>query len=279
LAFQVNELAWILRNGTPVLLLATDVGLYEIVVQPGAAPVQVQVDPQLPAERGFYAVATHTATSGIVTVAVAAQSLGGVYLSVEGGAARTFRKKSVNLPANEDIRVLEIEDSSPNAYVWAGAAAQEGNAGSGCYRWQLRGVQDPPEGWVGYNKGWQGGSCRALAFQQKQIFAATHRSGILRLDASQQEKAEWQAPSVTCGLPMRDPGRFLPIDVVAARPQGDSPLLMAGSAAGVHCTTDLGRTYTPTAPAEFIEKVTLPATWLFVSGDHLLTVKSEDETR
>ncbi len=275
-AFNINDLAWAMRDGVPILFLATDVGLYEVQARPGSSPIQILVDPQLPADRGFYAVATYTDVRGVAHVAVAAQSLGGVYLSIQGGQPNSFRKKGANLPPTEDIRVLRVQVDGPRAFLWAGAAALEGSNGSGCYRWELRGTQDPPEGWKAFSQGWQGGSCRDLAFQRMHVFAATHRLGVMRLDASQ-ENAAWQAPAVTCGLPLRDPGRFHPVDAVAGSLPSAAPLVMAGGVAGVYRTLDGGVSYETSSNAEFREKVTLPKTWLFVSYDPEMTVLSEDE--
>ncbi|MCA9940289.1 MAG: baseplate J/gp47 family protein [Anaerolineales bacterium] len=276
LAFTVNGLDWIMRDEVPVLFLATSRGLYEIAVEPGTAPIQVLVDPQLPQERGFYAVATHTDVRGVVTVAVAAESQDGIFLSVNGGLPGSFRKKGMNMPATEDTRVLEIQDEGVRAYLWAGTNALEGSNGTGCYRWELRGLQDPPEGWQSFGLAWQGGSCKGLAFHRNVVFAASHRTGVLKLDLGQ-EKPAWQAPLVTCGLPLRDPGRFHPVDAVAAAPDVTNSLVMAGGIEGVHRTSDSGVSYTASSTKEFIEKVTLPDTWLFVSDGHQVTVLREDE--
>src|SRR5579884_1960900 len=43
-AFQVQDMAWTLRGGVPVLLMATSAGLYELSMQPGSSPIQVLVD-------------------------------------------------------------------------------------------------------------------------------------------------------------------------------------------------------------------------------------------
>jgi hypothetical protein len=52
---------------------------------------------------------------------------------------------------------------------------------------------------------------------------------------------------------------------------------MAGGAKGCFLSKDGGTTYTSSSNHEFSDKVTLPATWLFVSGGHDITVVSEDE--
>jgi hypothetical protein len=161
--------------------------------------------------------------------------------------------------------------------LWAGAAAPGGDdPGKGCFNWELRGTEDPPEGWRTFGKGWTGGSCRALAFQGTRVLAGTHRAGVLRLTAGMRDAA-WQALEVTCGLPLRDPGRFHPVNTVAVDPAGRQ--VMAGGAAGVFRSQDGGVTYASCSLKVFVEAVTLPPTWLFVSGEHEILVVSEDEAQ
>lgn len=257
------------REDMPVLLLATDEGLYELALQPEGSPVPVLVDPQRQ-DLGFYAVAASRNLRGEISVAVAAQETRGVYLSSEGGQDKTFRHIGLD---GEDIRILEIQYEGPQSFLWAGvAAAGADDPGRGCFRWELRGREDPPEGWRAFSEDWEGGSCLSMAFLNSHVVAATYRSGVLRLDLSQSSPS-WQAPDVQCGLPLRDPGRFQPVETVAAR----SGLVMAGGDEGVFRSEDEGATYRSTTSREFTDKVTLPATWLFCSGEHQITVVSEDE--
>jgi hypothetical protein len=269
-AFNVVDLAWMVRGDYSVLLLATDKGLYELPVRPGGSPVQLVVDPK-DQDRGFYAVATATDTRGGVSVAVAAQNLGGVFLSSEGGRSESFR--SIGLK-KDDVRQLAVQYDGPRAFLWAGVAAAGGDdPGKGCYRWELRGAEDPPEGWREFTKEWKGGSCLGIAFQGAIVLAATHRSGVALLDPVR--KGTWQAPDVRCGLPLRDPSRFNPVLTVAVDPQ--NRLVMAGGAEGIFRSRDKGIGYRNASSKEFTEKVTLPGTWLFVSGEHDVTVVGEDE--
>jgi Baseplate J-like protein len=271
LGFGVEDLTWILREGAPVLLLATAKGLYELRARSGATPVQVLVVAAAP-DLGFYAAVAASDAFGAVNVAVAARQTGGVYLSVAGGEAGSFRKIGLE---GEDVRALEVQADGPRLFLWAGAAAAGGrDSGRGCFSWELRGSADPPEGWQGRSQGWQGGSCHALAFQGSRVFAATHASGVLRLDAGK-AGAAWEAPGVGSGLPLRDPGRFHPVRAVAADPDGR--MLMAGSAGGVVRSRDGGAGYAAASSREFLDKVTLPRTWLACSGEHQIEVVSEDE--
>ncbi len=275
-AFAVNDLAWTLRDNEAVLLLAADAGLFEITV--GRSPVQILVNPR-DQDMGFYAVVAHTDVRGISSVAVAAQSLGGVYLSNTGGRPNTFRQIRSKLPRDSDVRVLAVQYDGPRAFLWAGTAATGGGVGRGCYRWELRGKEDPPEGWVAYSGGWEAGSCKGLAFHRSQVFAATHRLGVVTLDASRLN-TRWVAPAITCGLPLRERDQqrlFYPVEAVAASLDLADALVLAGGAQGVYRSQDVGRSYTASSSKEFIEKVTLPNTWLFVSDDHDIEVISEDD--
>ncbi len=121
-AFAINDIAWTLHKGAPWLLLATNVGLYELAVahvEEGAGPVQVLVDNADP-DLGFYAVVTSWDLRGQASVALAAQKTQGVYLSGEGGRRDTFRMIGLQ---KTDIRTLAVQYDGPRAYLWAGVAA------------------------------------------------------------------------------------------------------------------------------------------------------------
>jgi hypothetical protein len=113
-----------------------------------------------------------------------------------------------------------------------------------------------------------------LAFQGTQILAASHRQGVLRMDLANPNPG-WQASDVRCGLPLRDPSRFQPVDALAATPEGQQ--VMAGGREGVFRSQNGGETYAPTSSPDFQEKVTIPPTWLFCSGEHEIQVVSENE--
>ncbi len=271
ISFEVEDIAWTEREDTPLLFLATDEGLYELLLQPESTPVPVLVDPQQQ-DLGFYAVTASKDGSGEINTAVAAQETGGVYLSSKGGRSNTFRH--IGLRGN-DIRTLEIQYDGPRSYLWAGAAAAGGDdPGSGCFQWELLGQEDPPGGWQSYDDGWEGGSCLSIAFLENYVLGASYRSGVLRLDTAQSSPS-WQIPDVQGGLPLRDPGRFQPVETVAAR--NESGLIMAAGSEGIFCSEDGGTTYRSISNRESTDKVTLPDTWLFCSGEHQITVVTEDE--
>jgi len=273
LAFRVSDTAWTQRGNTPLLLFATDAGLYELLISPGSSPIQVLIDPAAPG-LGFYAVTVATDLQGVVSVAVAAANTGGVYMSKQGGLTKTFRMTGLK---GEDVRRLAIQYDGPRAFLWAGtASAGPEDSGKGCFRWELRGTEDPPEGWQAFNKGWNGGSVRSLTFLGQRVFAASHHAGVQRLDASSTANT-WQALNVNCGLPLRDPGRFHPVDAVMA--DNAEKLLMAAGLQGVLLSRDEGVTYRACSTKEFSDMVTLPETWLFVSGEHILNVVNDHEAK
>jgi hypothetical protein len=267
--FVVNDVAWSKQGEAPTLLLASDVGLYEVGLDSGATFVQILVTPQQ--TRGFYSVAVSLDALGHRNVAVAAQAGGGVWLSSEGGAPETFR--DTKTLAREDIRVLAIQREGPRAWLWAGAAAAgSDDPGKGAWRWELRGGDDPAEGWVPFGRDWKAGSCWGLAFHEGTVYAATHHGGVPQLDARRADSA-WKTPSVNSGLKLRDPTQFLfeQLDTVAA----GGGLVLAGGDFGVFASTDGGVNWGPKSQTEFTETVELPSTWLFVSGTHELSVESE----
>jgi hypothetical protein len=66
----------------------------------------------------------------------------------------------------------------------------------------------------------------------------------------------------------------MPGDAVAVKPDGS--LVLAGGKQGVFLSTDRGAQYVPAATTSVGDKVTLPETWLFVSGAHQIDVVAEE---
>jgi hypothetical protein len=274
LGFRVYDAEWILRDGREVLLLASDVGLYEMgATEPN--PVQIVVDPASP-EIGFYAVTAATDARGAVTVAVGTEEKKGVFVSSQGAAPDTFRHVGL---ADRDIRSLAVQHAGPITFLWAGAwALGPDDEGDGCSRMRLRGWADEVEGtedverWEHFATGWKGGSCYSLAVTDTTVLAGTHRAGVLTLDAAARSP-RWTAPDLDCNLPLHSVGRFHPIDTLAARPG----LFMVGGAEGVYRSRDGGTRYEKVSSREFTEAVTLPETWLFCSSEHEVEVVGEDD--
>jgi len=188
-----------------------------------------------------------------------------------------------------DVRVLAVQYQGPRSWLWAGTFALSGDdPGKGCYRWELRGDEDPVAGWETFNANWKAGSCHGLTFSASGVLAATHRGGVLLLDPTKQNP-QWQSPDINSGLPLRDrTGRFVTIDCIAANPAGT--MVLAGIAGnddqstgrGIYRAPDQGANFAAwkfalSSTSHFTDKVTLPETWLFTSGAHEITVVSEDD--
>jgi hypothetical protein len=265
--FAVQDLAWMDRDGAPILLMATDVGLYELPAGRGAETVQLEVDPK-DKDLGISAIAVSRLVRGAQNIAVAVEGTGGVYLSSDLGA--TFRH--IGLPG-KNVRVLEVQHNGPQAFLWAGITVPSGEAeGEGCYSRELLGDQDPPEGWQAWTDGWHGGSCRGLAFLETRVMAATHHTGVLLLDAVS-AGAAWTLPDVESGLPLQSPGRFEGVDAVAADRRAAQ--VLAGGERGIFRSRDRGATYEECSRHEFNEEVTLPPTWLFCCGESEIEVTTD----
>lgn len=273
LALAITDVALTIRENVPVVLLATDKGLYELVARDGATPIQVLVDPAN-ADCGFYAVAASTRGRGGVTVAAAAQSMGGVFVSSRGGQSTTFALSGLK---GQDVRELGIQYDGPRMFLWAGQAAAGGDPGKGCLRQELLGAEGgAAQEWRPFADKWEGGSCRGLTFAGSYVFAATHRAGVLRLDSARRD-SQWETPDVRCGLPLRDVGRLHPVDSVASDPDGR--LVLAAGVEGVYRSANAGVQFTASSRQDFEDEVQLPPTWLICSGEHEIEVVSSHASR
>lgn len=269
--FSVEDMAWALRDGAPLLFLATSVGLFELPMQGDAGYVQVFVRPD-DQQIGYYAVAATSGKEGL-TVAVASQKKGGVFLSSQGGKGNTFRNIGM---ADEDVRVLAIQYDGSRAFLWAGLAARgAGDPGKGCFAWELLGDQDPPDGWQTFDRDWLGGSCVELAFRGSSVLAGTYDAGVLWLE-KRSDKDSWHAPDISCGLPQVS--REHPLERVDALATDlRSGVLLTGGKSGVFRSRDGGQHYESCSHTVFTDKVALDPNWLFCSGEHEIEVVTKGE--
>ncbi|MEV2239651.1 putative baseplate assembly protein [Micromonospora sp. NPDC049891] len=266
---RIGDLAWIDRDGAGALLVATDTGLYEVSLLPGAVPLQILVDPA-DADRGFYAVRAFVSERGAAGVAVAAQAGFGVYLSNNAGRPGSFGHVGL---ANVDNRVLAVQYDGPATLLWSGAGEPDPNKpGQGCFRARLF---ESDVKWQALSAGWLGGTCRDLAFSGSLALAATQSGGVLRLDTLAAQP-QWTSVSVNCGLPLRDRTRFMPVDAVAATGATER-LVLAGGERGVH-RSDQAVEWSASANQSTADVVTVPDTWLLCSGEHDIEVVRQDAT-
>jgi hypothetical protein len=269
--FTINDISWTLRDNLPLLILATDEGLYELSLQAGASPVQILVDAQKPT-LGFYAVTASVGIRGTFYIAVAARNSDGIYLSAQGGKSESFTNIGLQ---GENVHVLEIQTDGVYTYLWAGVTVAGNEAGKGCFRWNLQGSSMPNEV-VNFQKGWEGGSCHGIAFKDSLVFAGTFEKGVLWLDTAKGEAATWHTPLLECGLPIRDADRlFFPIDTIASL-TGQNYVFIGGRR-GVFRSGDNGTNYESVSQKVFSDKVTLPPTWLFCLGENDIEVIGENE--
>ncbi|SCG52069.1 putative baseplate assembly protein [Micromonospora echinaurantiaca] len=270
LASRITDLAWIDRDGAGALLVATDTGLYEVSLLPGAVPLQILVDPA-DADRGFYAVRAFVSERGAPGVAVAAQAGFGVYLSTAAGRPGTFGHVGL---ANVDNRVLAVQYDGPATLLWSGTGEPDPKKpGQGCYRTRLF---ESDVQWQPVQTGWIGGTCRDLAFAGPLAVAATQSGGVVRLDTLAAQP-QWAPVMVNCGLPLRDRTRFLPVDAIAAT-AGPDRLILAGGERGVYRSGN-AVDWAASANQATADVVTVPDTWLLCSGEHDIEVVRQDATR
>lgn len=265
-AFPVYTMVWTPQKKVLRLLLATKKGLYE--VRPGKGPLQIAVG--LVDKNGFTAVAAKSSQTGVVRVAVASFQGGGVYVSDDGGRADSFKFLGLK---NEDVRVLAIQEDGPRHYLWAGITAVGNVSGKGCYFFDLT---NPAAGWKNYHEGWRGGSCYSFAFDETQVYAGSFHGGVLALNISK-INSTWQPLLLGSGLPIRpDSERLYPVEAVAVT-SGEKGRLLVGTEVGLY-SADLNQEkfrFRECSQVEFVDKVTLPDTWLFCSGQHAIEVMEE----
>lgn len=271
LGFGLADLAWVVRAGTPVLLLAGERGLYELALAPGAVPVQNLVDVGQP-DLGFHAVASFVDVRGRAGVMVAAEASRGVWLSAEAGAPESFRPAK---PKGEDIRCLTVQYDGPSVVVWAGRAVPEGE-GVGCLRLRLDelsrvDVESLATAWEDLRVNWTGGSCWAVEVFGDHVYAASQSGGVLRLALGAATPA-WLRPDVNCGLPQRDRARFEPVTSLSATGTGERTMVLAAGPHGVHRSRDLAATWHRCSKRVVDDVVTAHETWLFCSGEHRVEV-------
>jgi hypothetical protein len=307
--FKVEDMAWALRANNIFLLLATDKGLYEVKVAGGHVQathaglfVPIGVIPDNP-NHPLYAVNVIEAQNGSFKVIVAAKSSAGIYLSYDSSLSTVVDEATgFSQPGFQrlglvgtDIRHLAVQYFAEHTFLWAAAMAQA-DEGKGCYCWQFDAEEIIPQtssDWV--SSSWTGGSCLALAFLERQVFAATAWGGMLTLTAdpdNPESVLRWQRiereqlPRLHTPLEneQRDRQFFMALKTVASNADcisfGERPLLMTGGDQGLYRSQDRGQKFDNVAPLEFNRPqdiITLPQNWLFVAGDFEITTRNQAE--
>jgi hypothetical protein len=268
-SFRIHDMAWLVRNGVLLLMLATDVGLYELSLKTGALLKQVDSSNK---QLGFYAIAIASDVRGQSTrVALAAKNSGGIFLAVLGNDVKSNTFKNIGLK-KYDIRVLKVQYTGSRLYLWAGATVYGAQAGKGCFRLELREEQSGRESWQHLNRNWKGGSCHDIAFLETKVLAATHSGGVLSYNVSQ-KKAAWETLTdshLPRWIKKAEKG-FIPLDAIATHRESDKVLV--GGRVGVYRSQGGDQPYSSCSSKEFSESVSLPDNGLFCSDEHELTVE------
>ena len=207
---RIEDIAWMDRDGEPILLLATDVGLYQLPITARRRP---RPDPRRRRpnqDMGFYAVAVSRggARRGQRRGRGAARSKG-VYLSSEGGRSGTFRNIGL---AGHDVRALAVQRDGPNRFLWAGiathAATRRARApipGSSSAR------EDPVEGWRAWSRAGRAAAASTSPSSRARSSPSSHQSGVPALDTGRPnavvaEAGRRQRPAAARHQPL-PPGR------------------------------------------------------------------------
>ncbi|MBN1983466.1 MAG: baseplate J/gp47 family protein [Chitinivibrionales bacterium] len=270
--FEVEDVCCSLRSSTVLLFLATDKGLYELLCTENPSPLQIVVDPVLDA-KGYYSVGDVIDLLGTHFVAVAAQNKKGVYLSSKAGATNTYSFIGLR---DKDVRKIIVDQRGARVFLWACITVGGNEAGEGAYRVELRGTEIAANEWEAFSRGWKGGSCNGVIFDDGKVLAASHNAGVL-VNRNGVSSDYWEASAIGCGLPTRDVEKiFQPVKVVGNTKE--PYVVIVGGPVGLFRSSD-GIAYESICKKDYLETVPLPPNWLFCSGTHLIEVEKEDETR
>lgn len=276
-AFHVEDITAGRQGEAEVAFLATDAGMFRLNLTDGAIPETITVEAAQPT-LGIYAVQVVSAVGAELQIAAAAQELGGVFVSFQGGRSGTYQQLGLT---GVDVRRLVLHQIPGRRFLFSGAFATGDDPGSGIAQIELLPYQVSADGWRRVGSEWVGGSCRDLTIVGVQIFAATARSGVATTELAGERP--WRAATVDSGLPLREVGRFQPLVAV----QASQNRLLAGCVGGVFATRRGDATartpsalttlaWTLASSAVFTERIALPSTWLFAPGEHQLSVRYDD---
>jgi uncharacterized phage protein gp47/JayE len=273
---RVYDIEWVTRSiGNPTLYIASRKSLRRLELSRGSGSNNLE---ELEKDsggggNGFYAVAAARHPMDVPFVAIAARELGGVLISRQGGAKRSFEK--VPNTQGKDVRKLRFQTEGDRMYLWASVAATAGDEGTGLLRIEARADGLDPGGWVEFNNGWAGGSCQAFDFEGSTLVAGTNRGGVMTTDLSAKTPA-WEGSKLNCGLPINNErSALLPITAIAIL-TGDPQRVLAGTEEGLFVRAD-DESYLPTGGTQFTDTVPLPKSWLYCAGTHSIEVFTDGE--
>lgn len=272
---EPRDMAWAVIEGGPSLFVATTRGLFELGSDE-AAPRQrlvVASDETL----GIRSVATARSEAGQLFVAVSGDEFPGLYVSSDGG--RKFDPVKV-APTGNDVfvRVVRYRRIGLRLFLCAGSSVTGGqDLGKGVFIAEVEGGRAPS---FTTRPKWDGGTCYSLAFAGDAMFAGTNRSGVARLGSLTTDANEPWVPSKpsSSNLPTLDTQQrvFVPVPAIACKVDAERGLsLLAGGDRGVFASKE-GDVWAEASMSVFQEGIDLPRTWLLCSGEHSVTVTTDD---
>lgn len=266
---QVHDLDFLSREGRPTLLLACADGLRELTPDAERNWRRIPVDPGHEGKPAW-AVATAPNPPGSAsrfTVIVALEGRG-LYHSARDGLAASYRAIGPRGQEGRMFRTLKTHVHAGRARVWAGIRLPGGAEDApGCFEYPVTG-EDAEPAVIPHFEGWNGESCRDIAFMDSLVLAATHGTGVHILDLSQADM-RWRPASVECGLPQRNIGQLQPIAAIAARAGRAmaAPERLGEARGGGIYASDDGRRWELVTDPRSRGRITLPPDWLFCSAE------------
>ncbi|MCB9646146.1 MAG: baseplate J/gp47 family protein [Deltaproteobacteria bacterium] len=302
---EIRDIEWIERGGHPVLLVATDRGLWARTwgMEAGQQPVAIAGEVNRPCE----SVSAVRMPQGPTVVAVAlrlqgnqpttdvlvatlnpeaaddavahpqatSEALGGAFASLGASGARNFR-------------VVRLQPVYSRVFAFIGLAVPGNRQDPGVFRLELvqgqGGVFVPNGGWAEPATEYGGGgSCYDIAFGANEVWVATGRRGLMRAAHPSRTPPAWDVFDAQAGLPARPGSGLAEVHAVAAQPAAAGNPWSPGQAvviAGGELGLVRGRGPLPAFESRCerrVETVSLPPSGLFCSGAHELRVETSNE--
>ena len=265
---RVHDLDFLMREDGPTVLFAARDGLREFTLGRDKTWRRITVDPSAP-DMQVWAVTVARNPVGSAkryTVFLSGDDKG-LFYSAEDGQPQTFIP--IGPAGMEDglFRVLRTHEFGGQARVWAGVRVAQGVEGQGCCEYRVTGTPGEAPRVRPYPSGWNGESCRGIAFMGNTVLVATHRAGVQTLSLTDPDP-EWRASDVNCGLPQRRLDVLQPSNVLAAtegRAMAGPGQEEDGAGGGLFRTED-GQSFARCSSRTHVGFVTLPTNWLFCSA-------------
>lgn len=217
--FKVSDLSWVTECNCTNLYISSYNGVFKLNIEKGLIE-EVLISKN--ASSGFYEIHTYPEKGETEYIVLISRLSNGVYVSNCDDNFKSFKEVGF---VGKDIRTLTIEECDSRAFLWFGQSAVAETEGTGCFKIELSRVMSAKQIYR-FDRGWIGGSCRSLSIYDGFIWAATHRSGLLRLDLNNLDNS-WEHSLIDSNLPKRDTERiFTPINSINSN-KNNSVLMVA----------------------------------------------------